>query len=454
MTEAEPAAGGFLERRFHLRERGSTLPRELRAGAVTFLAMAYIVFVQPAVLSRHAGMDFGAVLTATCLSAALATLLMGLVANYPIAQAPLMGENFFFAISVVAVMGVPWRTALGIVALSGLAFLLLTLVGVRELILNALPRGLKAGVAAGIGVFVAFIGLIEGGLVAKPQAPGAFVQIGDLGAPVALVTLLGLLATMLFVARRVPGAIFWGLLVSALLAGLLGLVRLTGVFGAPPSLEPTLFQWDLPGALRHPELIAVFLFMLVFDTVGTLLGVAGAAGLLVEGRLPRADRAMLSDAVGTLAGAALGTSTVSSYIESAAGVADGARTGLANLATAALFLGALFVAPLVQAVGGGVELNGSVYHPVTAPVLILIGSFMLLPLRELDFQDPTEAIPAFLTLTVMPLTFNIAHGVAVGLVSHVIVKLGAGRAREVPGLLWLLAGVIVLAYVCLPSLRH
>jgi AGZA family xanthine/uracil permease-like MFS transporter len=338
----------WLERRFEISERGSSLAGELRGGTVTFLTMAYIVFVQPAVLSQHAGMDFGAVMTATCLSAALATLLMGLLANYPIAQAPLMGENFFFAISVVALMGVPWRTALGIVFWSGVLFLLLTVLRVRELILNAVPPALKAAIAGGIGVFVAFIGLTEGGLVARHPAPTAFVQIGDLSSPVALVTLAGLGLTCALLARRVRGALFLGLLGSALVAAALGLVHPSGLVGWPPSLAPTFLQLDLVGALAHPDLIAVFLFMLVFDTVGTLIGVASTAGLLVDGRLPRADRAMLSDAVGTVAGAALGTSTVSSYIESASGVAVGARTGLANLATSSLFVLALFCAPLVE----------------------------------------------------------------------------------------------------------
>ncbi len=444
----------WLERRFELSARGATLAGELRGGTVTFLTMAYIVFVQPAVLSQHAGMDFGAVMTATCLSAALATLLMGLLANYPIAQAPLMGENFFFAISVVALMGVPWRTALGIVFWSGLLFLLLTVLRVRELILNSVPPSLKAAIAGGIGVFVAFIGLTEGGLVAKHPAPTAFVQIGDLSSPVALVTLAGLGLTCALLARGVRGALFLGLLGSAVVAAALGLVRPTGLFGAPPSLAPTLFQLDLPGALAHPDLIVVFLFMLVFDTVGTLIGVASTAGLLVDGRLPRADRAMLSDAVGTVAGAALGTSTVSSYIESAAGVADGARTGLANVATAALFVLALFCAPLVAAVGGGVELGGFFYYPVTAPVVVLIGSFMLAELRRVEWSDLSEAVPAFLTLTVMPFTFNIAHGVAVGIVSFVLMKAAAGRRREVPGLMWALAVLVLVAYVTLPRLRH
>jgi AGZA family xanthine/uracil permease-like MFS transporter len=444
----------FLERRFELAARGVSVAGELRAGAVTFLTMSYIVFVQPAVLSQYAGMDFGAVMTATCLSAALATLLMGLLANYPIAQAPLMGENFFFAVSVVGLMGVPWPTALGIVFLSGLLFLALTLLRVREMILDAVPAGLKHAIAGGIGIFVAFIGLTEGGLVARHPAPTAFVQIGNLASPVALTCLLGLLATSLLLARRVRGGIFLGLVATALIGAALGVVRPTGVVGAPPSLAPTWLALDLVGALQHPDLVLVFLFMLVFDTVGTLIGVAGQAGLLRDGRLPRADRAMLSDAVGTLAGAALGTSTVSSYIESTAGVADGARTGLANMATAALFLGALFFAPLVSAVGGGVVIDGFAYYPVTAPVIILVGSFMLASVVRVAWDDPSEAVPAFLTLVLMPFTFNIAHGVAAGIVSWVAIKAGSGRARQVSPLMWALALLVVVAYVTLPRLRH
>lgn len=440
--------------RFDVRGRGSTTARELRGGAVTFATMSYIVFVQPAVLSRHAGMDFGAVMAATCLSAALATLVMGLWAGYPIAQAPLMGENFFFAISVVALMGIAWQTALGIVFLSGVLFLGLTLLRVREMILDAVPASLKAAIAAGIGVFIAFIGLTEGGLVAKHPAPTAFVQIGDLASPVALVSLAGIGITAILLARRVPGAILLGMAAAAVLALAAGLLRPHGVVAWPPSLAPTFLKLDLAGALRHLDLVLVFLFMLVFDTVGTLIGVAEQAGFMRDGHLPRADRAMLSDAVGTMAGAALGTSTVSSYIESASGVAEGARTGLANVATAALFLGSLFFAPLVATVAGGVERAGVAYHPVTAPAIVLVGSFMMAQVSRIRWGDVTEALPAFTAMVAIPFTFNIAHGVAAGIVAHVLVKAGAGRPREVSRLMWILAALVVLAYALLPRLRH
>jgi adenine/guanine/hypoxanthine permease len=439
---------------FDVRARGSTPLRELRGGAVTFATMSYIVFVQPAVLSQHAGMDFAAVMAATCLSAALATLVMGLWADYPIAQAPLMGENFFFAISVVTIMGVPWPTALGAVFLSGVLFLALTLLRVRGRILDAVPSSLKAAIAAGIGVFIAFVGLTEAGLVAKPTAPSAFVQIGDLSSPVALVSLAGLAVTAVCLARQVPGAILVGMAAAAALAVAVGLLRPHGIVGPPPSLAPTFLKLDLAGALRHLDLVFVFLFMLVFDTVGTLIGVAEQAGFLREGRLPRAERAMVSDAVGTMAGAVLGTSTVSSYIESASGVAEGARTGLANMATAALFVAALFFAPLAAVVGGGVERGGLVYYPVTAPAVILVGSFMMAQLGRIPWTDPTEALPAFAALVAIPFTFNIAHGVAAGIVAHVAVKAGAGRGREVSRVMWVLAVLVVAAYALLPRLRH
>lgn len=444
----------MMERLFDVRARGSTVGRELRGGAVTFATMSYIVFVQPAVLSRHAGMDFGAVMAATCVSAALATLVMGLWAGYPIAQAPLMGENFFFAVSVVALMGIPWPTALGIVFLSGVLFLALTLLRVREMILDAVPSSLKAAIAAGIGVFIAFIGLTEAGLVAKHPAPTAFVQIGDLASPVALVSLAGLAITGVLLARKVAGAILIGLAGAALLALFAGLLRPQGVMAWPPSLAPTFLKLDLAGAVRHLDLVLVFLFMLVFDTVGTLIGVAEQAGFMRDGHLPRADRAMLSDAVGTMAGAALGTSTVSSYIESASGVAEGARTGLANAATAALFLGALFFSPLVATVAGGVARGDVVYHPITAPAIILVGSFMMAQVSRIAWSDVTEALPAFAALVAIPFTFNIAHGVAAGIVAHVVVMAGAGRAREVSRLMWILAALVVLAYALLPRLRH
>jgi len=443
-----------LERLFHLRERQTTPAAELRGGAVTFATMSYIIFVQPAVLSQAAGMDFGAVMTATCVSAALATLVMGLWANYPIAEAPLMGENFFFAISVVSLMKVPWTAALGIVFLSGVLFLGLTLLRVREMILDAVPASLKAAIAAGIGIFIAFVGLTQAGIVAKSPAPAAYVQIGDLASPVALVALAGLGVTAVLFARGVRGGILMGLAFTTALAIAAGLVRPSGVVALPPSLAPTLFKMDLGAAGRHVDLILVFLIMLVFDTVGTLIGVSEQAGLTVDGRLPHADRAMLADAVGTLAGAALGTSTVSSYIESASGVAEGARTGLANMLTAALFLAALFFAPVVAMVGGGVSVAGLYYYPITAPVVILVGSLMMAQARRIPWQDPTEAIPAFATLTLIPFTFNIAHGVAGGIIFYVLVKAGAGRRREVSWLMWVLAAVLLAAYALLPRLRH
>jgi AGZA family xanthine/uracil permease-like MFS transporter len=439
---------------FKLDERGTTVATELRAGAVTFMTMSYIVFVQPAVLSQGAGMDFGAVMVATCLSAALATLIMGLWANYPIAQAPLMGENFFFAFSVVMMMKVPWQTALGIVFLSGLLFLAMTLFRVREAIMDGVPRFLKAAISGGIGIFIAFIGLTEAGIVAKSPAPGAYVRIGDLSQPVVLVSLTGLIVTGVLLARNVRGAILIGMALASGLAIAAGQVRLAGLVAPPPSLAPTFLQMDLVGALGHVDLILIFLFMLVFDTVGTLIGVSEHAGLTVDGKLPHADRAMISDAVGTLAGAALGTSTVSSYIESASGVADGARTGLANVMTALAFLLAIFFSPLVAAVGGGMRVGEIHYYPITAPVIILVGSFMMGMVSRIRWDDATESIPAFITMTVIPFTFNIAHGVAWGIISHVLVKTGSGRAREVSRLMWVMASVLLACYAALPRLRH
>ena len=444
----------MLERLFRLRERGTTVGAEVRGGAVTFATMCYIVFVQPAVLSQAAGMDFGAVMVATCLSAALATLVMGLWANYPIAEAPLMGENFFFAVSVVSIAGVPWPVALGIVFWSGVLFLLLTVLRVRQLVLDAVPPSLRAAIAAGIGLFIAFIGLTHAGIVVKSPAPGAYVQIGDLASPVALVSLAGLAVTAVLFARGARGGIAIGLAITAALAAAAGLVRFGGVFAAPPSLAPTFLKMDLVAALRHADLILVFLIMLVFDTVGTLIGVSEQAGLVVDGRLPRGERAMLADAAGTLAGAALGTSTVSSYIESASGVAEGARTGLANVVTAMLFLGALFLSPLVATVGGGVRIGEASFYPITAPVIVLVGSLMMGQAARIAWTDATEALPAFATMVLIPFTFNIAHGVAGGLVAYAVVKAGAGRAREVAPVVWVLAAILVLAYALLPTLRH
>ncbi len=441
----------LLQRWFRLEENGSDIRTELRGGTVTFLTMSYIIFVQPGVLSS-VGMDFGAVMVATCLSAALATFLMALAANYPVALAPAMGENFFFVTVVTGVVtgsAISWQVALAAVFVSGLAFLLLSLFRVREAILDALPFSLKLAIPAGIGLFIAFIGLQQGGLVVARQ--GSMVGLDKLNSNPVLLTLFGLLFTSTLLALRVRGAILWGLLAATLVSYAMGLTSYHGLMAYPPDPTPTLMQMDLAGLwnINLIPVVIIFLFMDLFDTIGTLVGVGQQAGLMRGGKLPRAGRAFLADAVGTTAGAMLGTSTVTSYIESAAGTAEGARTGLASMVTGLLFLAALFFFPLVKMVGGGVEVAEGVFlHPVTAPVLILVGSMMLRSVREIPWDEPAEAIPAFLVIVGIPLSYSIADGLALGFIAYPLIKLFSGKGREVNSLVYLLAlllgGVFIL----------
>lgn len=435
-------------KRFALEEHGTTVRTEVLAGVTTFLATAYIIFVQPAVLSA-AGMDFGAVMTATCLASALATLLMALLANYPIAVAPAMGHNFFFAFTLVVGMKIPWQVALGAVALAGLLFVLTAGIGLRERVIAALPKTLQHAIAAGIGLLIAMIGLQWSGLIVA--APGTIVGLGDLTRPPTLLALAGLAVTSILVARGARGAILWGMAITAAAGLATGLVRYHGVVSLPPSLAPTLLRLDVLGALAPAVLpaVVIFFFLALFDSVGTLVGVAGRAGLLAGGRLPRARQALLADAIGTVAGAALGTSTVTAYIESATGVAVGGRTGLAALVTAALFLLALPFAPLVRTIGGGVDAGGVTLYPVVAPALLIVGTLMLQEVRHVEWDDATEAIPAFLTMVVMPLAVSITEGIAFGFVAFSVLKLATGRGREVHWIVYTFAVLFVLRYAWL-----
>ena len=437
------------ERLFRLREQGTNARTEVLGGVTTFMTMAYIVFVNPAVLSG-AGMDFGAVMTATCISAAVATLAMGVLANYPIALAPGMGENFFF-LSVCVGMGVAWETVLGAVFLAGVMFVLLTFLRIRELIIDAIPASLKHAIAVGIGLFIAFIGLVGAGIVERSDT-GMLMRLGDLSRPPVLVACLGLLVTLALMARRIKGAILAGIIISLLLAWSLDLVAWQGLVAAPPSLAPTFFKLDIDGlwdAAMIP-VIVIFLFMAVFDAIGTIIGVTERAGLLRDGKLPRATRALLADSSGTVVGALCGTSTVTAYIESATGVEAGARTGLANLVTGALFVLALFFSPLVRMVGGGVALaGGGSLQPMTAPALIVVGCLMVGSIRKIDWQDLTEAFPAFLVIVGIPFAWSIADGIAFGFISYPALKLLTGRGRQVSPLVYILGIVFVARYVWL-----
>ena len=445
-----------LLRFFQVEEHGSTIRRELLGGTTTFLALSYIIFVQPAVLSQ-AGMDFNSVLYATCLAAAFATLLMGLLANYPVALAPGMGENFFLVYTLCGAaplgFGMTWQQGLTAMFLAGVLFIVLTLTGVLSRVVHAIPGSLKIGIAAGIGLLITFIGLQYGNLVVT--SPSTLVRLGPLDHPLTQVSIAGILVTTGLFCFRVPGAILLGMIFSTLLSFGLGLVRYQGIFSSHIDLSPTFLKFDFRGlwemnlATASTAILVVF-YLALFDTVGTLVGVSQQAGLLQNGRLPRAGRALFSGAAGTTLGAGLGTSTIVCYIESAAGVAEGARTGLANLVTAGLLLTAMFFSPLAQMIGGGVPTsldaqgNEILRYPMLAPPLILVGSLILKSLKDLNWEDPTEYIPAFLTMVTIPLSFSIATGITVGIVSYAFVKLVTLRGRECPGLIYVCAALLIL----------
>ncbi len=438
MTEA-------LEKIFQLQANQTGFRKELLGGLTTFMTMSYIIFVQPAILGQT-GMDKGAVMVATCLVSALATLLTGLLANYPVAQAPAMGHNVFFAVTVCGLMGYSWQVALGANFISGLIFTVLALFGVAGKLVEIIPDSLKNAIAAGIGLLIALIGLEYAGIVVS--TPGVLVGLGDLGSKPVILAFVGLLVISILMAWRVPGALLWGILITTAVGLPLGVVKYQGVVATPPSLAPTLFRLDIAGALKSGliPIIFVFFFLDVFDTVGTLVGVCGPAGFFKNGKLPKANQAMLADALGTVTGTLLGTSTVTSYIESSTGIAQGARTGLANLVTSVLFLGALFLSPLAAMVGGSFVYRDQVLHPVIAPPLIIVGFLMMKSVARIDWEDISEAIPAFLTVVVMPLAVSITDGMAFGFISYSLIKLARGEGRKVHWLVYLISFLLVIRY--------
>ncbi len=444
----------MIERIFRLRENGTDVKTEVLAGLTTFMTMAYILFIQPAVLSRDfsgnlTGLSPEAVLFATCVAAFLGSVLMGVMANYPIAQAPGMGENFFF---VSVVMGLSaagfsesWRVALAVILVSGLLFLLLSVTGVQRIVIDAISPSLKNGIAVGIGLFICFLGLKGAGVVV--EAPGTAVRLNpNVGDPGVLIFLAGLLVTGVLMARGVKGAILWGIGVDAVLAFLAGKLAWEGLVGVPTA--HALFAFDF-GWLARPETwltilpyVVVFLFMDIFDTAGTLIAIGEQAGFIRENRLPRADRALAADALATVGGACLGTSTVTSFIESSAGVAYGGRTGLVSVTTGLLFLLALFFTPLARMLGE--------YPPVTAPALFLVGCMMARSVTRIEWDDITEAVPAFFVMTGIPFFYNISDGIAAGLVTAPLLKLLAGRGREVSPVLYVVALLFILRYAFFP----
>jgi len=454
---------------FEIKQRGSTVPREVFGGLTTFMAMSYIIFVQVVVLTGGTEIDGGGVMMATCLAAAAACVLMGLLANYPIALAPGMGENFFFVFIAGAMakwgFGVGWQMALALTGIAGLVFLALSFVGFRAAVLNSLPDALKSGMAAGIGLLIAVAGFSYGNLLGHTKEGLAIVKFAGLdNNPAAWLTLGGLAVTLVLMARRVRGAILLGILITTGAAIGLGYVQWCGSPVAWPSglgktaggaLAGARDIWKAVQSSHALEVLTfafVLLFMDLFDTVGTLVGVSTRAGLMTDGKLPRAERALGADAAGTVIGASLGTSTVTSYIESITGVAVGARTGLAAIVTGGLFVVAMFFQPLVAMIGEGIVVDEVVTYPMIAPALILVGAIMLRSIRKVLWDDPTEYVPAFLTMITMPLTLSISAGIAIGFVSFAVGKLLSGRARQCPVTVYIFAILFVVRYIVEPSI--
>lgn len=422
----------MLEKFFNLSANKTTIRTEVFAGITTFMTMAYILGVNPAILG-DAGMDKGAVFTATALSAIVGTLVMALVARLPFALAPGMGLNAFFAYTVVLAMGYSWQFALTAVLLEGIIFLLLTACNVREMIINAIPKNVRLSISVGIGLFIAFIGFKNAGIVA--QHPVTLVSLGDLSSPAALLCLLGILVTGVLLVLKVRGALLLGILATTIVGIPLGLTILPdshSYLSLPPSIEPIFFQFEFDKIFTVDMVVVLFTFLFVdmFDTVGTLIGVSTRAKMTDEhGNIPRAKEALFADAVGTTAGAMLGTSTVTTFVESAAGVSEGGRTGLTALVVAGLFALSLIFAPVFLMIPAA----------ALSPSLILVGLFMMSPVKELDLDDYTEAIPAFLTVILMPLTYSIADGIIFGLLSYVLLKLFTGKAKVLSPLMYILA---------------
>lgn len=428
-------AVSIVEKLFKLKEAGSDVRTEVVAGITTFLTMAYIIFVNPAILG-DAGLPKDAVFVATCLAAALGTIIMALYANYPIGMAPGMGLNAYFAYAVVLGMGIAWPVALGAVFISGCLFLVVSVLGLREAIVNGIPRSLRIAITVGLGLFLGLIALKSAGIVMAN--PKTMVTVGDLHKPPALLAVVGFLLIVTLDRLRVKGAILIGIMAVTALSFFFGGNTFHGVFSAPPSLNATFLKLDVPGALGVGVLNVVLVFFLVelFDATGTLMGVASRAGLLVSGKMERLNKALLADSTAIVAGSILGTSSTTAYLESASGVQAGGRTGLTALVVALLFLAALFIAPLA----------GVVPPYATAPALLFVACLMLRDLGDIDWAETTECIPAAITALLIPFTYSIAHGIAFGFITYAALKLLTGRFREVKPIVWAIAIVFSFKY--------
>lgn len=434
----------LLERLFHLKQNRTTARTEIVAGITTFMAMAYIIFLNPAILA-DAGMPFDAVLFATCVAAAIATLIMGLGANYPFALAPGLGLNAYFAYVAVPFIASTtgaehaWKVALGAVFLSGCIFVVLTFSRIRVMIINAVPQAIKIGIAAGIGLFIAMMGLEDAGIIAANS--DTLVTLGNVKDPSTLLAVFGLILTAVLMARKVRGAILLGIILTTLAGIAVRLVDVPTEILRIPDVRPTFMALDIKGAIEigFLNIIFVFLFIDLFDTMGTLVGIGERGGFMSEGRLPRANRALLADAGGTLVGAVLGTSTVTTYIESAAGISEGGKTGLTAVVAAILFLACVVIAPVAAIIPDA----------ATAPALIIVGSLMMSVVSRMKWDAPDESIPAFLTMISVPLTFSIANGLAIGFICYPLVKALSGRWREVSVIVYVLAALFILRFAML-----
>ncbi|MYM71936.1 NCS2 family permease [Duganella sp. FT109W] len=424
-----------LQQFFKLAEHGTSVRTEVVAGVTTFLTMAYIIFVNPAILG-DAGVPKDAVFVATCLAAALGTIIMGVYANYPIGMAPGMGLNAYFAYAVVLGMGVPWQSALGAVFISGCLFIIVSLFKIREHIVNGIPHSLRVAITVGLGLFLALIAMKSAGLVVAN--PETLVRVGDVHNPHTIMAIFGFLLIVTLDRLKVPGALLIGIVAVTVLSFFFGGNTFHGFMSLPPSIEPTLFHLDLQGALGLGLFNVVLVFFLVelFDATGTLMGVASRAGLLVNGRMERLNKALLADSTAIVAGSLLGTSSTTAYLESAAGVQAGGRTGLTALVVAVLFLAALFFAPIA----------GVVPAYATAPALLFVACLMLRDLVDVDWSDTTESVPAAITALVIPFTYSIAHGIAFGFITYAGLKLLTGQARQVKPVVWIIAVVFLIKY--------
>lgn len=426
----------MLERLFQLKAHNTTVRNEVVGGITTFLTMAYIIFVNPSILAQ-AGMDQGAVFVATCLAAAIGCLIMGLYANYPIAMAPGMGLNAFFTYGVVLGMGYSWEQALGAVFLSGILFIIISIFRIREWVINAIPSSLKLGIAAGIGLFLAMIALQNAGIIVKN--PATMVALGDLSSPSAIYGLMGFFIICALAYLNVTGAVMIGILVITVLSMILGQNQFGGLVSMPPSITPTFLAMDIEGAFQISMISVVFAFFFVdlFDTSGTLVGVGQRGGLLdKDGNLPRLKKALLADSTATVAGAALGTSSTTSYIESASGVAAGGRTGLTAVVVAALFLLSLFFAPLA----------GSIPAYATAGALMYVAVLMTSSLARVEWDDISEAAPVLIAAFTMPLTYSIADGIALSFISYAVIKLLSGQGKQVSLAVYALAALFIAKF--------